>query len=240
MRVANRSAFDALTTAAVERASPLLSRLDELPLHPEEGWLPLVRRLPRRPRVLMTGAILSQPGATAQRFHADADNWHFFWSTLLPRHRIYNVFVPLVDIEEDGCGTQFWPGSHLGLTRKAKYKATMERYGAIENDPEAMRAMEAPACPAGGLVVADFRTLHRGLPNDGQADPRPIAYAIVATGGARDDINFPSLSLRRRVAAIEEAAGGDEQLLAAMRKAVGGEFLEFGEIARISKKTHRY
>ena len=239
MRV-NRSAFDALTAAAVERASPLLNRLDELPLHSEEGWLPLVRQLPRRPRVLMTGAIVSRPGAIEQRFHADADNWHFFWSTLLPRHRIYNIFIPLCDIDADSCGTQFWPGSHLGLTRKQKYRTAMERSGCIENDPAAMRAMDAPACPAGGLIVADFRTLHRGLPNRGEANPRPIAYAIVGTGGAKDDINFPGLSLRQRAAAIEMAADGDVDLLAAMQEAVSGEFLEFGEIARISRKTNRY
>ena len=37
----------------------------------------------------MTGAIVARPGAEAQRFHCDADNGHLFWSTLLPRHRMY-------------------------------------------------------------------------------------------------------------------------------------------------------
>jgi len=48
------------------------------------------------------------------------------------------------------------------------------------------------------------------------------------------------LSLRQRAAAIEMAADGDVDLLAAMQEVVSGEFLEFGEIARISRKTNRY
>ena len=179
--------------------------------------------------MLMTGAIVSRPGAIEQRFHADADNWHFFWSTLLPRHRIYNIFIPLCDIDADSCGTQFWPGSHLGLTRKQKYRTAMERSGCIENDPAAMRAMDAPACPAGGLIVADFRTLHRGLPNRGEANPRPIAYAIVGTGGAKDDIQLSRIVAapesgghrdggRRRRGSVGGDAGGGERRVSRVRR----------------------
>ena len=73
----------------------------------------------------------------------DADNAHLFWSTILPRHRMYNVFVPLVDLQTNAQGTQFWPGSHHSLTRKPRYRAAIQRSRAIEADTAAMDAMEA-------------------------------------------------------------------------------------------------
>ena len=39
----------------------------------------------------------------------------------------------------------------------------------------------------GGLVVFDFRLMHRGLPND-TPHARPVAYAVVGRGGARDEV----------------------------------------------------
>ena len=70
-------AVSALTSTAVQASLPVILGLDRLPLHPDEGRLPLARRLPAgKPRTLMTGAIVSQPGARAQRFHTDADGGH--------------------------------------------------------------------------------------------------------------------------------------------------------------------
>ena len=63
------------------------------------------------------GAIISADGAKAQTFHADAGATHIKLARHLPAHRLYNVFVPLVDIAEDADGTQLWPGSHLDGTR---------------------------------------------------------------------------------------------------------------------------
>ena len=228
MRVPD-AAVDKLVDAAVERAMPVLRELDALPLHPDERRLPLARRLPLRPRVLMTGAIVSKRGATAQRFHSDAQRSHFFWSTLLPRHRLFNLFVPLVDVEQDGFGTQFWPGSHLGRTRLPRYRAAIERSGSIEDDEEAMAAMEAPACRAGGLMLFDYRTMHRGLPNLG-CDARPVAYAVIATGAAWDTANFPENSLRASVASIEEAVGDDLERLEALRDATATYFPRWDEL----------
>jgi hypothetical protein len=216
-------AVSALTSAAVQAALPVVLGLDQLPSHPDEGCVPLTRRIPAgKPRMLMTGAIVSHPGATAQRFHCDADDDHLAWSSLLPRHRMYNVFVPLVDVQRDTQGTQFWPGSHHSLTRRPRYRAAMQRSGALEADVAAMGAMEAPACRAGGLVVFDFRLMHRGLPND-TPQARPVAYAVLGRGGARDGVNFPKLGLRDSVAAIEaEGLPADE--LEAFRRSVGGHF----------------
>ena len=78
-------AVSALTSAAVQASLPVILGLDRLPLHPDEGRLPLARRLPAgKPRTLMTGAVVSQPGARAQRFHTDADGGHLAWAGVLP------------------------------------------------------------------------------------------------------------------------------------------------------------
>lgn len=63
-----------------------------------------------------------------------------------------------------------------------------------------MACMEAPAVPAGGVLVFDYRTVHRGLPSAGR--DRPVAYLVAAVqrpGAGRrgpvDDFNFPPLRL---------------------------------------------
>ena len=86
-----------------------------------------------------------------------------------------------------------------------------------------MAAMEAPACKAGGLMLFDYRTMHRGLPNLG-CDARPVAYAVIATGAAWDTANFPENSLRASVASIEEAIGDDIERLEALRDATATYF----------------
>ena len=57
---------------------------------------------------IMSGAVISRPGARIQRFHCDADMEHLAAAKADPSHRLYNVFIPLVDIEENGDGTEFW------------------------------------------------------------------------------------------------------------------------------------
>jgi hypothetical protein len=50
-----------------------------------------------------------------------------------------------------------------------RYAAAVARAGPsrrLEDDAVAMGEMVVPACPAGGLLLWDFRTLHRGMPND--------------------------------------------------------------------------
>ena len=47
---------------------------------------------------LMSGVVVSRPGARVQRFHVDATHSHFAAAEADPTHRIYNIFVPLVDV----------------------------------------------------------------------------------------------------------------------------------------------
>ena len=63
---------------------------------------------------------------------------------------------------------------------------------------KAMAEMEAPACPAGGVILFDYRVMHRGLPNgltDRGGRERPVAYAVCSTGAAWDRANFPRTTI---------------------------------------------
>jgi len=138
---------------------------------------------------LMCGAVVSRPGARVQRFHVDATHTHFETAQQDPSHRIYNVFVPLVDIFEDGDGTMFWPAPVLGESSRALARHILDAPDSTLD----VRAIDAPATPAGGLIIFDYRTIHRGGANvDGPwGRERPVAYVVCATGGARDAHNFP-------------------------------------------------
>jgi len=123
----------------------------------------------------MTGCVVSRPGAEAQQFHNDGDSG------------LVNIFIPLVSIEEDGDGTQLWPGTHA-FGSDMSWKAPDER---------AMRHMRSPAIDAGGLMLFDYVLIHRGLANPivGGRE-RPVAYVVVALDGLADDTNnFPDTSV---------------------------------------------
>ena len=82
------------------------------------------------------GAIVSRRGAAGQRPHADANLPHYAEAERNPGHRLFNCFVPLVDIaagggDEQSDGTQFWPASHL--TADAAHRAWERALG-----PEAL------------------------------------------------------------------------------------------------------
>ena len=64
-------------------------------------------------KALSIGAVISRPGARVQRFHCDATHAMFAAAEADPLHRIYNVFIPLVDLCEDGDGTEFWVAPSL-------------------------------------------------------------------------------------------------------------------------------
>lgn len=142
-----------------------------------------------RPKLVMSGVVISRPGCTAQGFHADATEAHQQQAAAAPRHRLYTAFVPLVDVQTDG--TQFWVGSHHGDVQ-ARARRSTTRDGRLRVPAESA-PLEAPACRAGGMIIFDYRVLHRGLPNAGRE--RPVAYCVCAMGGAWDNDNFPQASL---------------------------------------------
>ena len=116
------SAWTSAVDEAVAVASAVIEEVHMLPPHPDDSDAAWTRHLPlpTRAEVLDRGAILSAPGAAAQTFHADSGRLHHRLARLSPRHRLYSLFVPLVDLAEGGDGTMLWPGSHLEGTRYAR------------------------------------------------------------------------------------------------------------------------
>ena len=104
------------------------------------------------------------------------------------------------------------------LTRIAlrRYAAAVARAGPslkLDDDAVAMGEMVVPACPAGGLLLWDFRTLHRGMPNDTLRgmiyihDPRDESRTLLAARGSLSAP--PALALR---SAARRACGAVDRL----------------------------
>ena len=123
------------------------------------------------------GAIVSRRGAKTQRWHMDAEQEHCEVARRDPAHRLYNIFVPLIDIESDGLGTQFQPGSHL-----------WDHCEPLDDNEPAVE-LEAPACPAGGIIIFDHRLIVRGVANEERE--RAIVCGVVSSGGAVRPSDFP-------------------------------------------------
>ena len=109
--------------------------------------------------VVQIGAVVSRPGAKVQRFHCDATHELFAAAKADPSHRLYNVFIPLADLEQDGDGTEFWPAPDLAESTRSLARHFLS---SPRESPLDAAKIEAPACRAGGLVVFDYRTIHRG------------------------------------------------------------------------------
>lgn len=107
-----------------------------------------------------------------QKWHGDGG--HLFEHTHLPPHCI-NVFFPLVDLTMENGPTEFKSGSH--------------RLGHFDDDDK--NAQFALCCDAGGAVLFDYRTKHRGLANL-TSTGRPILYLAYAKPFFRDAGNIRS------------------------------------------------
>jgi len=139
----------------------------------------------------MIGAVISRPGARVQRFHCDDTHEHFAAAKADPSYRIYNIFIPLVDLKEDGDGTEFWAAPQLLESIVHLLSGTRE----MKKLPNIKGGIQAPACRAGGVILYDYRTIHRGLANPEGGRERPVAYVTITTGGARDTYNFPEWTI---------------------------------------------
>ena len=143
-----RSTLEQLSQAALSIASPIIKQA--------QGALPDIDIEP-----LVVGAVVSRPGAGVQRFHCDVAQEFFASAKEDPSQRLYNLFMPLVDLSDCGDGTEFWPGPSLddSLGLLADHFLACET-GAFPS-PLKSEDLQAPACCAGGLVIFDYRTIHR-------------------------------------------------------------------------------
>lgn len=145
---------------------------------------------------VMIGAVISWPGAGVQRWHSDADPEFFAAAHKDESYRLYNVFIPLVDVEQGSDGTEFWAATDL----QDSTRALARRYlgGTKEASlPDVQSQIQSPACRAGGIILYDYRAIHRGAPNpEAGGRQRPVAYVLVSVpGGGRDTYNFPESSV---------------------------------------------
>jgi hypothetical protein len=106
LRPNEASAWTRLVDSAVHAASPVIEACVQLPPHADDDADPslsaLTRHLlPSRPSVDAMGAILSAPGAKAQRFHADAGETHLKVSPrgLEPPRCSRPFAVPMISVE---------------------------------------------------------------------------------------------------------------------------------------------
>ena len=114
------------------------------------------------------GCVVSRPGAGPQLYHADGMDAYF------------NAFVPLVDVPTALGPTEFALRSHADEHAVA-YAPTLEGDDRYEKC--------APELRRGDVLLFSYATLHRGLPNTGDAS-RPVFYITMAPPGAVDAINF--------------------------------------------------
>ena len=155
------------------------------------AWVPLVRQLLGGDcRVVRCGCVVSLPGCGEQYWHSDGAHIgsSATWADIddpagaaAPPHAIC-VFVPLVDLSEDNGYTEFWSGSH-------HFAQLMDKKGE-QSLPGGTKAI----LPAGGALLYDFRTIHRGMPNHSQKK-RPIFYTIYAHANWQEKRNWDDKSV---------------------------------------------
>jgi hypothetical protein len=139
-------------------------------------------------RIIRDGLVTSLPGASAQPFHADGQ-----------AEGLFNAFLPLVRVTTHG--TEFWIGSHTdeGAARRLKRADTGAYAGEeILDDDAIARRINSPILgPAEGIVLFDYRVVHRGRGHGGhESGPRPVFYRVFAVAGAAEDThNWPERSL---------------------------------------------
>eukprot|EP00928_Gymnodinium_smaydae_P095613 TRINITY_DN8258_c0_g1_i1.p1 TRINITY_DN8258_c0_g1~~TRINITY_DN8258_c0_g1_i1.p1 ORF type:complete len:740 (-),score=157.21 TRINITY_DN8258_c0_g1_i1:271-2490(-) len=126
-------------------------------------------------RRAFAGIVRSEPGSTAQLWHADSPHQ-------TPEHgpaNLLNVLVAMRDFTLEDGPTEFAPGSHR-LTNHLKPGVAFGEeilYQAPTNSPERIGSTAAAASgiPAGSAVIFDDRILHRGGANKSQKT-RDVAF----------------------------------------------------------------
>lgn len=145
---------------------------------------------------LFQGAVIAEPGAADQQPHMDGGHLfqgtHAYEQAQNPCHCL-NVFVPLVDVTEELGPTEFWPGSHVLAKASAAFASAT---------PSVSLAGQR-----GDAIVFDYRVVHRGRANEGDAS-RPVLYLTSSRSWFRDAQNFPAERLLGEPRSAAASAGG--------------------------------
>ncbi len=129
----------------------------------------------QKPALHAFGGVVTHEGARMQHVHrehpmlfnSDAAN------AAAPLYAV-NVLVPLVDLDEESGGTQFWEGTH-------KYPEDKEWEG----------ESEVVYTPAGSALVLDYRTYHGGMPCRA-THGRPVLFYTYCMPWFTDTLAFDS------------------------------------------------
>jgi len=146
--------------------------------------------------VINKSLVVSRPGAETQAWHSDGP--HLDLSKDLPCHCL-NVFVPLVDVDENNGPTEMRPGS-VALTRELK-KSYMRAFLTKK-----IRPVDAPNLEKGSVLLFDYRILHRGKANNSEL-LRPVLVYTFAKPYYVDNMNFPRNSVHDEPKDGEEGGG---------------------------------
>lgn len=120
------------------------------------------------------GGVVSLPGARDQHIHRDHRGLFDEGEPAFPLMPAYaiTVIVPLVPLTERNGTTRMFIGSHRVTTAEAHARPTSDPY----TEP-------------GDCILMDYRTLHGGLANNGDA-LRPILYVTYYREWFRDNHNY--------------------------------------------------
>jgi ectoine hydroxylase-related dioxygenase (phytanoyl-CoA dioxygenase family) len=121
---------------------------------------------------LFDGVLMSVPGADTQHWHRDSG-----LHTECLSH--VSVHVSTSDVTEAMGPTQFLPGTNMDFGFQFS-----EWTGFFNHCPN----LTAPLLPAGGLLIWEYRTLHRGTRNT--EAQRPMLYKIFRLRDTWKDINM--------------------------------------------------
>lgn len=168
--------------------------------------------------------VISTPGSEIQSWHADGG--HVSLISHEPCH-VFNIFVPLVDVDLSMGPTELRPGSHY-YTRDL----TKMMLGAMAR--KELRPTITPELHQGDVLVFDYRILHRGRANSSHkkhyrtstmtassstkqhanrtdrnhgGKDRPILVITFAKSWFVDVCNFP----KRSIFDLAEPGQGDEK-----------------------------
>jgi ectoine hydroxylase-related dioxygenase (phytanoyl-CoA dioxygenase family) len=198
---------------------------------PAERWRRLLGATLGEPTLLFNGMSMAIPGAEPQRWHADGEHLFGTGTGVLPAHCV-TAFVPLIDITANNGTTEFCVGSHK-ITNTvpeitAQSDAHKESIGF--NGP-----VEQVLCPAGSLILFDFRILRRCLANTSQ-EPRPMLYYTHARPWFQDMKAFPERSIVGTPIEAKDIVKGKVVTMAEklrfVRKKVDGGMNRWGELTK--------
>ena len=172
----------------IEKETPTFRDLISLDTAP---WGALINRLLFDSRMMSAGVLMTLPGAASHPWHNDGPAlFNGPNAPVLPPHCI-NVFIPLVDQRIENGGTELRLGTHKRTGPRKRVVWSMSITGTqVEELPFSL------ICPAGSVLLFDYRLQHRANPHTG-TNRRAVLYYTYALRWFIDHLNLPENSLYR-------------------------------------------